>query len=128
MVLSLINFHNLQPFHCQLLVLICIDKIFCPNFIADDTDINRPSSNQETAVCCETKNGSEKNDGKKIDESFGPKFISDDTDINGPYPHQETAVGCVTKNDSVECDVKKIDVNFHGHQTIWYQKVTPTPN
>ena len=30
MVLSLINFHNLQLFHCQLLVLICIDKIFCP--------------------------------------------------------------------------------------------------
>ena len=90
-----------------------IDKNFCPNFIADDTDINRLSSNQETAVCCETKNGSEKNDGKKTDEIFGPKFISDDTYINWPYPHQETAVGCVTKNESFECDVKKIDVNFH---------------
>ena len=62
-----------------------IDKIFCPKFIADDTDINRLSSNQKTAVCCEAKNGIEKNYGKKNDDIFGPKFISDDTDINGPY-------------------------------------------
>ena len=93
------------------------EENFCPQFIADDTDINRLSLQQETAVCCEEKNGSEKNDSKKIDEIFCSNFISDDTDINGLYSHQETAVCCEAKNGIEKNYGEKID-EILGHKFI----------